>query len=294
MMKIAVTGSSGLIGSALVKRLTEQGHQVIRLVRRSPITDDEIRWTPDGSSLPTESLTALAGTDAVIHLAGAGVGDKRWSAAYKNEILKSRTESTATIVSAINELEIPRFLSASAIGWYGETGNREVTEEDRAGDDFLADVCRQWEEIAGQASAVTTFMRTGLVFAAKGGALGRMVPLFKAGLGGKLGDGKQWWSWISLNDEIRAMEFLLAHELAGPANLTSPFPATNAEITAALARALHRPALFPAPAFAIKVALGGFSTEVLGSKRVAPAALLAAGFTFENPHIGPTLEEIVD
>jgi len=293
-MKIAVTGSSGLIGSALVRRLTKQGNQVIRLVRRSPIADDEIRWTPDGSPLPTDSLTALAGTDAVIHLAGAGVGDKRWSAAYKNEILKSRTESTATIVSAINELQIPRFLSASAIGWYGETGNREVTEEDRAGDDFLADVCRQWEEIAGQASAVTTFMRTGLVFAAKGGALGRMVPLFKAGLGGKLGDGKQWWSWISLNDEIRAMEFLLAHELAGPANLTSPFPATNAEITAALARALHRPALFPAPAFAIKVALGGFSTEVLGSKRVAPAALLAAGFTFENPHIGPTLEEIVD
>ncbi len=293
-MKIAVTGSSGLIGSALVKRLTKQGHQVIRLVRRSPITEDEIRWTPDGSALPAESLTALAGTDAVIHLAGAGVGDKRWSAAYKNEILKSRTGSTATIVSAINELEIPRFLSASAIGWYGETGNREVNEEDRAGDDFLADVCRQWEESAGAANSTTSFMRTGLVFAAKGGALGRMVPLFKAGLGGKLGDGKQWWSWISLNDEIRAIDFLLNNELAGPVNLTSPFPATNSEVTAALARALHRPALFPAPAFAIKVALGGFSTEVLGSKRVAPAALLQAGFTFDNPHIGPTLEEIVD
>lgn len=293
-MKIAVTGSSGLIGSALVKRLTKQGHQVIRLVRRSPIAEDEIRWTPDGSPLPAESRSSLSGTDAVIHLAGAGVGDKRWSAAYKNEILKSRTESTATIVSAINELEIPRFLSASAIGWYGETGNREVTEEDRAGDDFLADVCRQWEESAGQASAVTTFMRTGLVFAAKGGALGRMVPLFKAGLGGKLGDGNQWWSWISLNDEIRAIDFLLNNELAGPVNLTSPFPATNSEVTAALARALHRPALFPAPAFAIKVALGGFSTEVLGSKRVAPTALLQAGFTFENPHIGPALEELVD
>jgi len=293
-MKIAVTGSSGLIGSALVKRLTKQGHQVIRLVRRSPIAEDEIRWNPDGSSLPAESLTTLAGSDAVIHLSGAGVGDKRWSAAYKNEILKSRTDSTATIVSAINELEIPRFLSASAIGWYGETGNREVTEEDRAGDDFLADVCRQWEESAGQASAVTTFMRTGLVFAAKGGALGRMVPLFKAGLGGKLGDGKQWWSWISLNDEIRAIDFLLNNELAGPVNLTSPFPATNSEVTAALARALHRPALFPAPAFAIKVALGGFSTEVLGSKRVAPTALLQAGFTFDNPHIGPALEELVD
>ena len=211
-MKIAVTGSSGLIGSALVKRLTKQSHQVIRLVRRSPIAEDEIRWTPDGSPLPAESLTTLAGSDAVIHLSGAGVGDKRWSAAYKNEILKSRTESTATIVSAINDLEIPRFLSASAIGWYGETGNREVTEEDRAGDDFLADVCRQWEESAGQASAVTTFMRTGLVFAAKGGALGRMVPLFKAGLGGKLGDGNQWWSWISLNDEIRAIDFLLNNE----------------------------------------------------------------------------------
>ncbi|MCX6452792.1 MAG: TIGR01777 family oxidoreductase [Actinobacteria bacterium] len=293
-MKIAVTGSSGLIGSALVKRLTKQGHQVIRLVRRSPIAEDEIRWIPDGSPLPAESLSSLSGTDAVIHLAGAGVGDKRWSAAYKNEILKSRTESTTTIVSAINELEIPRFLSASAIGWYGETGNREVTEEDRAGDDFLADVCRQWEESAGQASAVTTLMRTGLVFAAKGGALGRMVPLFKAGLGGKLGDGNQWWSWISLNDEIRAIDFLLNNELAGPVNLTSPFPATNSEVTAALARALHRPALFPAPAFAIKVALGGFSTEVLGSKRVAPTALLQAGFTFENPHIGPALEELVD
>ena len=293
-MKIAVTGSSGLIGSALVKRLTKQGHQVIRLVRRSPIAEDEIRWNPDGSSLPAESLTTLAGSDAVIHLSGAGVGDKRWSAAYKNEILKSRTDSTATIVSAINELEIPRFLSASAIGWYGETGNREVTEEDRAGDDFLADVCRQWEESAGKASAVTTFMRTGLVFAAKGGALGRMVPLFKAGLGGKLGDGKQWWSWITLHDEIKAIIHCLNSDISGPVNLTSPNPVTNQDFTGSLARAVHRPALLPVPGFALKLLIGGFSSEILGSAKVLPKALQDSGFIWDYPHLTTALEALTE
>lgn len=263
------------------------------MVRRPTVSSDEIYWNPQESKVDTDSL---AGVDAVIHLAGAGVGDKRWTRKYRSEILNSRLLGTTSIATAVAAVKPKVFISSSAIGWYGETGNRAVTESDRGGDDFLAAVCHEWEGAADLAGEVRTAkIRTGLVLDPTGGALGRMLPLFKFGLGGKLGNGKQWWSWITLHDELRAIEFILNNEkLSGPINLTSPNPVTNQEFTSALARALRRPALFPAPAFALKAALGGFSTEILGSKRVIPAVLQEAGFNFDYPHIGPALEALTD
>jgi uncharacterized protein (TIGR01777 family) len=192
-------------------------------------------------------------------------------------------------------LGIKKFLSASAIGYYGETGDRFVSESDRGGQDFLSVVCREWEAAADLALDIPTIkLRTGLVLDPTGGALGRMLPLFKFGLGGKLGNGKQWWSWITLHDQIRAMIFLLDSKITGPVNLTSPNPVTNQEFTAALARALHRPAIFPAPEFALRAALGGFSTEILGSKKVMPKVLTEAGFEFDYPHVSNALTALVD
>jgi uncharacterized protein (TIGR01777 family) len=238
-------------------------------------------------------LVALEGVDSIVHLAGAGVGDKRWSAAYKGEILNSRLYGTTTIASAAEQLKIKSLISSSAIGWYGETGNRAVTENDRGGDDFLAHVCLEWERAADSAPSVRTVkIRTGLVLDPTGGALGRMMPLFKFGLGGKLGSGKQWWSWITIHDEVRAIDFLIDSDLSGPINLTAPNPATNSEFIAALARALRRPALLPVPGFALKLTLGGFSTEILGSKRVLPERLNEAGFTFDYPHLAPALAKL--
>ena len=288
---IAVTGASGLIGSALVGQLRLDGYQVKKLVRRSPRTQDEVSWDPIKGEI---DLASLEGVDAVFHLAGAGVGDKRWSAAYRSQILNSRLLGTTTIASACEKLQPEVFISASAIGYYGETGNRSVTETDRGGDDFLSIVCREWEAVADLSPSVRTIkLRTGLVLDPTGGALGRMIPLFKFGLGGKLGSGKQWWSWITLHDQIRAIVFTLENPISGPVNVTSPNPVTNQEFTSALARALHRPALFPAPAIALKIALGGFSSEVLGSKKVIPHVLQEAGFTWDYPHITEALNQLV-
>ena len=290
--RIAVTGASGLIGTALVGYLKSEGHTVQRLVRRTPVAPDEVQWDPKTGFV---DLEALRGVDAIIHLAGAGVGDKRWTKKYKAEILNSRLLGTTAIANAVNELKPQVFISSSAIGWYGESGNRAVLESDRAGEDFLAAVCREWENAADIATDVRTVkVRTGLVLDPTGGALGKMLPLFRFGLGGKLGNGKQWWSWITLHDQLRAIDFLLSKKVEGPVNLTSPNPSTNLEFTAALARTLHRPALFPAPAFALKLALGGFSSEILGSKKVMPEKLLAAGFEFDYPHLLPALEKLVD
>ena len=291
-MKIAVTGASGLIGSALVPHLRGSGHDVMRLVRRPAASVDEISWDPRSGSA---DLTRLEGTDAVIHLAGAGVGDHRWTDAYKREILDSRVDGTHTIVTAMTALEKrPAVLvSASAIGWYGDTGDRPVDESAPAGTGFLADVVRAWEAAAGPAAAAgirVVHPRTGLVVSSKGGAWARMLPLFKGGLGGKLGSGRQYWSWISLRDEIRALVFLLENEaLSGPVNLTAPTPLTNAEVTSIMGTVLHRPTLLPAPAFALKAALGEFSTEVLGSARVIPSVLESTGFTFEDPTLESAL-----
>lgn len=290
--RIAVTGASGLIGNALVGYLKSQGHTVQRLVRRAAVSSEEITWDPIAGTVDME---ALAGVDAVIHLAGAGVSDKRWTKKYKSEILNSRLLGTTTIAKAVAIVKPQVFISASAIGWYGESGNRAVVERDRVGDDFLAAVCREWESAADLAGDVRTVkLRTGLVLDPTGGALGKMLPIFRFGLGGKLSNGKQWWSWITLHDQIRAIAFLLENKISGPVNLTSPNPVTNSEFTAGLARAMHRPALFPVPALALKIVLGGFSSEVLGSKKVMPQALTEAGFTFDYPHISSALEKLVD
>ena len=197
--------------------------------------------------------------------------------------------------AAVAQVKPAVFISASAVGWYGESGNRAVVESDRAGDDFLATVCREWEGAADLAGDIRTIkIRTGLVLDPTGGALGKLIPLFRLGLGGRLGSGQQWWSWITLHDEIRAICHLLESEVSGPVNLTSPNPVTNQEFTAALARAMHRPAVFPVPAFALKIAMGGFSSEVLGSKRVVPNVLQEDGFSFDYPHVITALAELVD
>ncbi len=289
--RIAISGSSGLIGSALVGHLKSEGHTVQRLVRRAPVAADEVTWDPQTGYV---DLSALEGVNAIIHLAGAGVGDKRWTKKYKSEILNSRLLGTTAIAHAVASVKPQVFISASAIGWYGESGNRAVIESDRVGDDFLATICREWEAAADLAGDVRTVkLRTGLVLDPTGGALGKMLPLFRLGFGGKLGNGKQWWSWITLHDVIRAIDFALVEKISGPVNLTSPNPVTNQEFTAALARALHRPAVFPAPAIGLKIALGGFSAEVLGSKRVMPQSLQDAGFTWDYPHITEALVALV-
>ena len=296
-MRIAVTGSSGLIGSALVPHLRAAGHEVQRVVRRASSAPDEITWDPAKGTI---DLAALNGVDGVVHLAGAGVGDHRWSDDYKREILNSRVDSTNTIVRAMQQVEHrPSVLvSASAIGWYGDTGDRIVDETAPAGTGFLADVVRAWEgasQVAVESGIRVVNPRTGLVVAKSGGAWARMFPLFKFGLGGKLGNGKQYWSWISLRDEVCALQFLLEQEhLSGPVNLTGPTPVTNAEVTSVMGHVLGRPTLLPAPAFALKAALGEFSTEVLGSTRVVPAVLEQAQFHFQDSTIESAIRTALD
>ncbi len=295
-MKVAVTGASGLIGSALVPALRARGHEVIRLVRRAPSAPDEVRWDPAAG---TVDLAGLQGIDAVVHLAGAGVGDKRWTEAYKKEILDSRVQGTTTIAQAMASLD-PRpsvLVCGSAIGYYGDTGDREVTEKSPQGAGFLADVVAAWEasaQPAVDAGIRVPFARTGLVVSSKGGAWKRLLPIFKLGVGGKVGSGKQYWSFISLRDEVAALIALLEDErYRGPVNLTAPNPVTNAEVTAAMGRVLGRPTVLPVPAFAIKAALGEFSQDVLGSQRVLPQVLEGDGFSWSDPTIDQAIRQAV-
>lgn len=298
MSRIIVTGSSGLIGTALCASLEADGHEVVRLVRSGRTSATRVLWNPragDATGIPGGTLE---GIDAIVHLAGAGVGDMRWTAAYKQEILNSRVLSTRTLAAAIagSNDRPATFVSGSAIGWYGDTGDAVVDESAPAGQGFLADVVVQWERAADDARSAgvrVAHPRTGLVMSKWGGAWQRMLPLFKAGLGGKLGSGRQWWSWITLRDEVRALRFLIDSDIAGPVNLVAPNPATNAEVTAAMAKALTRPALLPAPAFALKAALGEFSTEVLGSARVTPSVLSRAGFAWLDPTLDQALQTLL-
>ncbi|GAA3173323.1 MULTISPECIES: TIGR01777 family oxidoreductase [Streptomyces] len=286
-MRIAITGSTGLIGSALVRSLRADGHTPVRLVRRPPAAPDEVRWDPRRGEVDT---AGLAGCEAVVHLAGAGVGDHRWTAAYKREIHDSRVRGTAALATALASLDTPPrvFVCGSAVGYYGDTGSRRTDETAPAGTGFLPELCVDWEGAAAPAEAAgirTAFARTGLVVARSGGAWGRLFPLFRLGLGGRLGDGSQYWSFIALHDHVAALRHLIDGDLAGPVNLTAPEPVTNREVTAAMGRVLHRPTPFPVPAVALKVVLGEFAGDVLGSQRVIPRRLLADGFTFTYPGI---------
>ncbi|MEU6896257.1 TIGR01777 family oxidoreductase [Streptomyces sp. NPDC046557] len=291
-MRIAVTGSSGLIGSALVRALHADGHEVVRLVRRAPARDGEALWDPARGYVDP---AGLAGCGAVVHLAGAGVGDRRWTAAYKREIRDSRVLGTAAIARAVARMEEPPevLVCGSAIGYYGDTADRTVDEDAPAGEGFLPSVCVEWEAAAAPARAAgvrTVFARTGLVVSAEGGAWGKLFPIFRAGLGGRLGNGRQFWSHISMHDEIAALRHLVdTPELAGPVNLTAPEPLTNREVTAAMGRVLHRPAVFAVPAPALRLVLGEFAEDVLGSQRVRPTRLLESGFVFRYPGIDASI-----
>lgn len=291
-MRIAITGSSGLIGTALVRSLRADGHDVVRLVRRPPRAEDEVRWEPKRQWVDTEGL---AGCAAVVHLAGAGIGDHRWTDAYKKELRDSRVLGTSAIAEAVASLDTPPrvLVSGSAIGFYGDTGERAVDESAPPGEGFLADLCQEWEEAAGaaqEAGVRTVFARTGLVVAGEGGAWERLFPLFRLGLGGRMGSGRQYWSFVALDDHIAALRHILAaEELVGPVNLTAPEPVTNREVTAAMGRVMGRPTLLSVPAPALRLALGELSGEVLGSVRAVPRRLLDSGFSFARPGIEEAL-----
>lgn len=285
-MTIVVSGASGLIGTALVAALRADGQQVIELVRREPSGPDQVRWDPAAGHLDP---AVVSGVDGIVHLAGAGIGDRRWSARYKATILGSRIAGTRTIATAVASAEKPPrvLVSASGVTAYGDTGDRVIDEDAPTGGGFLADTCRAWEGCTGPAAEAgvrVVLIRSGLVLAPSGGLLGRLRLLFKAGLGGRLGSGRQYWPWISLRDEVAAIQFLLATEhLHGPVNLTSPKPVTNAEFTAELARQLHRPAIVPVPSFALRIALADFADEcVLTGQNAVPAKLTADGFRFAD------------
>lgn len=288
LMRIAITGSTGLIGSALTRSLFADGHKVVRLVRREPAAPNEVRWDPERQYVDTKGLI---GSDAVVHLAGAGVGDHRWTAAYKKRIRDSRVLGTAAIAEAVATLDTPPqvLVCGTAVGFYGDTGDRAVDETAPPGDGFLADVCQEWEDAADparEAGVRTAFARTGLVVAREGGAWGRLFPLFKAGLGGRLGNGRQFWSFIALHDEIAALRYIVdTPELSGPVNLTAPEPLTNSQVTAAMGRVLRRPTVFAVPAPVIRAVLGEFAHDVVGSQRVIPRKLLDSGFAFAFPEI---------
>jgi uncharacterized protein len=285
-MKVAITGSTGLIGSALVPRLRAEGHQVIRIVRRAA-GDDEVQWNPTSGTIDERELE---GIDAVVHLAGAGVGDRRWSTDYKQLILSSRIDGTATLVKALALLPTPPsvLLSASAVGYYGLRGDEVLTEYSLAGAGFLADVCARWEESASAASASSirvVNLRTGVVLSAAGGALKNQLLPLRLGIGARLGRGDQQFSWISRRDAVDAIAFLMGNSaLAGPFNVTSPNPVTNAAFTRALGRALHRPAILAVPEPMLRAAVGtDMSSEFLSaSQRVLPERLLDSGFTFAD------------
>jgi len=290
-MRIAITGASGLIGTALAPHLRRRGHDVVRLVRRAAAAGDEVRWDPTARTADGVDLAGLGPVDGVVHLAGAGVGDRRWTPAYKREIVASRVDGTHTIATALAAMRpAPTVLvSASAIGYYGDTGTQAVDESAPAADTFLAGVVRGWEAAADPARDAgirVVHPRTGLLMSTSGGAFGRMLPLVAAGVGGPLGSGRQYWSWISMDDALAALTHLLEHdEMSGPVNLTGPAPVTNAEVTRALGRAFHRPTVVPVPAFALRVVLGEFAGEVLSSQRVLPSALLGSGFSFRHPDV---------
>jgi hypothetical protein len=297
-MQVVVTGSSGLIGRALCSQLAGHGHQVVRVVRR-PVQPGEaaLRWDPEAGTIDADGLD---GVDAVVHLAGAGIGDRRWSDGRKQVVLESRTRSTALLASTLAGLDRPPrvLINASAIGFYGDGGDQILTEQSPPGDDFLASVCVRWEaEVAPAADAGirVVFARTGLTLAPQGGALSKLLPLFRVGLGGRFGSGAQWWSWITLDDEIGALMWLLDHDVDGPVNLTAPNPVTNREFTRILGEVLSRPAVLPVPKFGLRLVMGPELADALlfTSARVRPAVLEAGGFAFSHAELDSGLRSVL-
>jgi len=296
-MDVIVTGSGGLIGTALVADLEHDGHRVRRLVRRDPRGADEVRWDIRAGEI---DRAGLEGADAVVHLAGPGIGDKRWTDERKRELREARTDGTSLLAEALAGLDAPPrvLLSGSAIGYYGNRGDERLTEESAPGDDFLAELCQAWEAAAEPAAAAgirVVRLRTGIVLAPGGGALDKLLPLFKLGLGGRLGSGDQFWSWITLDDEVRAIRHLIDHDVSGPVNLTAPEPETNHTFTSTLGEVLHRPTIFPVPRFGPKILLGGEATETFlyASQRVFPKVLEGDGFAFTHPDLESGLRSVL-
>ena len=294
MTTVAITGSSGFIGSALVADLRASGHDVIRFVRRAPAAADEAAWDPAGGSIDPD---ALARADAVVNLAGAGLGDKRWTATQKRVLVDSRVQGTTALAKAIAGLaaegaRTPVLVSGSAVGYYGLRGDEVLTEQSGRGQGFLADLADQWEQAtrpAVDAGARVVLLRTGIVLGRQG-AMGRLLPIFRLGLGGRLGSGRQWWSWISKADIVGLIRHAIdTPGLSGPMNGTAPHPATNAEITKTLGRVLHRPAVLPVPRLALDVVMGGELTRemIMAGQRALPEVAQGSGYSFRHP----TLEE---
>jgi uncharacterized protein (TIGR01777 family) len=296
-MHVAITGATGLIGTALAARLRAGGHRVVRLVRHDPAPDD-IEWDPSSGHL---DAARLAGIDAVVNLTGAGIGDKRWTDGYRRTIRDSRVASTDLLSRTLAVLDpLPKvLLSGSAIGYYGDRGDELLDERSPAGSGFLPDVCRAWEGAtspAAEAGVRVAHLRTGIVLAGHGGALRKQLPLFKLGLGGRFGSGRQWQSWIHLDDEVGAIEHLLTADVEGPVNLTSPNPVTNAAFGSTLGRVLHRPAFVPVPKFGPRLLLGSELADSLlfEGQRVVPAILQASGYEFRYPELEGALRAALD
>jgi uncharacterized protein (TIGR01777 family) len=294
--RLLLSGASGMVGSALRARL---GGTVIQLVRRAPQSSTELHWDP-AAAVPIADTGPIEGLDAAIHLSGANLAARRWTPAYRREINASRVDSTRALATLLAGLRRPprAMLVASAVGIYGDRGDELLDENSAPGRGFLAGLCREWEAAAAPASAAgirVVDMRFGVVLAPKAGALAKMLPLFRLGLGGRLGSGKQWISWISLTDLVSAALFLLeSPTLRDAVNLTAPHPVTNSQFTRTLARLLHRPAMLPAPGFALRLALGPMADEtLLSSTRALPRKLLDAGFRFAQPTIEEALRRDV-
>ena len=297
-MKILIGGSHGLVGTALIKSLETMGHEVFRLVRYAPHSKTEVEWSPDRYSI---ALARIEGFDAVVNLAGESIAEGRWTDEKKLRIRESRVKGTKLLGDALANLTVrPKtFICASAIGYYGNRGDEILTESSAPGDDFLADVCQKWEEataLATEKGIRVVNTRFGVILDTEGGALKKMLPPFRMGVGGKIGSGKQWMSWIALDDVVGGIQFALANDsIKGPVNFVAPVPVTNAEFTRTLGQALSRPTLFPMPGFAVKLLFGEMGEALLlGSERVAPKRLIAEGYEFRFSQLKPALAHILE